>query len=995
MLTLLLTAIAIKVNVPSTDMAVHTLVGSSTTRPFFSSVENASILSNGGFENWSGKPLLPDSWFIVSISSTYDPASIHESSIAFEGSYSLRLGGQNSSEVGYDLAVIIAQDVPVDLNMSYLLAFHAFGSNSAGSLAGGIRVDWLDAVRNVIGQAIPRVSLPTGGVSSYTSFVSMSSLAPSGTVYARVYAEKKSWGFINFDDVIFTPADTWPMIQHDRQHTGYSLDTSVGRAFPLSKIWEYSTSGQISAPPVVSYDGVYVARGDGLVYRLDPFTGTLKWSFPKNLAVSVPGNLAVNQTVGHVYACSLNGNLTTLRSGDGSILWSRFLSGKITGANTTPASPVPSEGFIYTGGYNATTKYGTAYKVNETNGHLNWSFTYPTTFKALVDAAAVDSGTVYAPVNTPATGGPWWLFAINDLPSPSWKWSVSMVGPVGLPAFAYGNVYVCTDASLGGSAQLYGLNKANGRQIWNKTGWAGPFAAAYGRIYITVGNRVYALSATTGNLDPGWTVYTANAYSSGAYTIVANGVVYAVIARSEPVKSILVALNATTGDKLWELTANAVLMPVTALGSLYISSSKGMVYCYSYDPSVPPTRYVDAIAVWSHNTAAGSPLCNDTYYSIYDATNDLWWSLQAPTAAPVARLALNDYWPAIAFDHCNNALAVWAHDTGGTLGYDLYYSEWGGSAVGWTPALPVATLSGNDTDPAVALWDSYTGENGVAVWCHGKTVYYAQWDGSGWSMPACLVSSWPKVLDCPSKLPEITYDVNHNAVAVWTDGKRPETPLQVYYSIFNGSRWTSPAAIPGQPVNASWGYRKGIASDGYGNAVVVWNSEESSWDNQYAVWNGVSFGNASAICPSSVGNGTAIAFDASWNAFAVYGTCPGPPFTDVLSNQMVGGWQQPRPASGSSTRGMEPRVAFLLNGKAIAVWCGQGPTDYDIMYSIWDPSSGAWTPKQMIPTGFAGADAPLEGPVSIASNSGSPTMPPIGSGGAVARSGGNRIPYVN
>ncbi|MEM2971261.1 MAG: hypothetical protein QW270_02410 [Candidatus Bathyarchaeia archaeon] len=516
-----------------------------------------------------------------------------------------------------------------------------------------------------------------------------------------------------------------------------------------------------------------------------------------------------------------------------------------------------------------------------------------------------------------------------------------------------------------GLPYLYAFDEVNGTLKWSKPGWRGPFAIAYGNIYISINNEVHALDALTGLPVPGWKVYTAVGYEDPLYyTVVANKVVYAVFEFKALEKSIIVALDAYTGDKLWELTADSILKPVIAHGSLYISSMMGMVYRYSYNPDIYPTRFVSAIAVWSHDS--GSTNLTDIYYSIYDATNDTWWTLAGTPAAPIASLTGNDNFPAIAFDHSHNAIAIWSHDTGGTTGYDLYYSEWRGSAVGWTTPLPVASLKGDDIDPAVALWKDGTG---MAVWCHDSEMWYATWTGA-WGTPAKLVDPWPSGLTVYYKQPEITYDANHNAIAVWTD----ESYWYVYYSVFNGTGWTSPTPISKQPDGAAVESRKGIASDRLGNAKVVWNSEGYGfWDNQYALWNGSAFSPSSTIYSGSAGLGTAIAFDASNNAIAIHGTTLA--FGNIWCNREMGGvWQ---PTQLVSTNGREPRIAFLPNGKAVAVWCGPGPNDPDIIYSILDPNSGTWTTSPIVPTGLPGTDAPWEGSVSIASSSGSPTMPPL------------------
>lgn len=382
-------------------------------------------------------------------------------------------------------------------------------------------------------------------------------------------------------------------------------------------------------------------------------------------------------------------------------------------------------------------------------------------------------------------------------------------------------------------------------------------------------------------------------------------------------------------------------------------------------PSIRAQNTVDAIAVWSHDT--GTTNQYDVYYSIYDAVADTWWSLGPSPADAIANLSGDDLWPAISFDQNGNAMVVWSHDAGATTGFDIYFSRWYNGA--WTTPSPVASVAGDDSDPAVALWWDGTG---AVVWVHEGELWYSQWDGNSWTEPASTVTPWPSDLDMWLKMPEIAYDASENSIVVWTD-----MPARVYHSILlNGTTtWTYPAEISAQPDGAAVQSRKGVSPDRIGNAMVVWNSEPFPpiWDNQYAIWNGIAFSSAAAIYNGSKGLGTAIAFDSLNNAIAVHGTSLA--FGDIWYNREAGGtWQPTGLVSTPNYPGVEPRIAFLSNNEAVAVWHGPGPVDdVDIIYRIWDPASITWaTIGSIVPAGLAGTDW---GPVAIASTSGSPTSP--------------------
>jgi len=399
--------------------------------------------------------------------------------------------------------------------------------------------------------------------------------------------------------------------------------------------------------------------------------------------------------------------------------------------------------------------------------------------------------------------------------------------------------------------------------------------------------------------------------------------------------------------------------------------------------SSEPLR-VDAIAIWSHDTAI--PNLYDIYYSIYDETANLWWSLEPAPASPISNIPRDDFWPAISFDHLGRAMAVWSHDTATANGFDIYYSQWLGPTIGWTTPTPIASLPGEDIDPIIASWWNGTG---AAVWVHeGSTAYElwcSLWSGISWSTPTPLQTPWSPDLNTMFKQPEIAYDAKHNAIVVWTD----KDGVIMYSALFSGTTiWTAPTEILGQRPNlleAATGSRKGISPDRFGNANAVWNQEAfpQLWDNQYAVWNGTSFGSANAIHPGmgvgySSGLGTAIAFDSANNATAVHSTSLG--YSDIWSNRHVGGVWQPTQLvtpSGWDYPGLEPRIAHLYSGVAVAAWTGLGPLgDSDIIYRIWNSTSETWiNGGPIVPSGMTGDDAPTYGPVAIAATTGSPTSP--------------------
>jgi hypothetical protein len=205
----------------------------------------------------------------------------------------------------------------------------------------------------------------------------------------------------------------------------------------------------------------------------------------------------------------------------------------------------------------------------------------------------------------------------------------------------------------------------------------------------------------------------------------------------------------------------------------------------------------------------------------------------------------SDNFPHVATDGAGNWVAAWdSTDTlGGTIGTDLdilvTLSTDGGTT--WTAAAPLTTYWGDDRAPRIAADGS---GNWVAVWGSSAMVVTSGEDydihvvrstdgGATWTDPGLLNSnaaddsgedSWP----------DIATDGAGNWVAVWrSDDSLGETigtdyDILVARSTDGGATWTAPAALNSNAGSdsASDGGPQ-LATDGAGNWVVVWISDDS------------------------------------------------------------------------------------------------------------------------------------------------------------------------
>lgn len=134
----------------------------------------------------------------------------------------------------------------------------------------------------------------------------------------------------------------------------------------------------------------------------------------------------------------------------------------------------------------------------------------------------------------------------------------------------------------------------------------------------------------------------------------------------------------------------------------------------------------------------------------------------------------------------NDAIAVWQHQ-GDT--WDIHYSLYDHGTKQWQvpsggKSAPIAQDAGDDQDPDV----SSTEKSAVAVWTKqtgGNTIFYSIWDGSNWTSPAKLSS------DDQDTDPTVAMGPSGDALAVWVS--RGTSLYSSYYT--NGVGWTTPERL--------------------------------------------------------------------------------------------------------------------------------------------------------------------------------------------------------
>lgn len=335
-------------------------------------------------------------------------------------------------------------------------------------------------------------------------------------------------------------AADWPMYQHDLAHTGYS-ETSASTTLP-KQLWNLTLEAEASyspALPTIAEGFVYVGYSDALSC-LDAKTGTTAWRITTgNFAETAP---AVSQ--GHVYACTVEGNLYCLEAATGSEVWNVAVSPQ--GAEI---SPVVSGEFVF-----IETALGDVQCLAASSGDVVWNFS--TGASASGACPAINGNHLYVG-NSEGE-----VFCLT-VSGGDQVWNTSVADSVSTPAVADGCVYFgCKDGNA------YCLNASDGAKLWNYTTEYNAGGPAHGYFW---GNRVTAAAVA----------------QSRVYVGSSNFQIY--------------CLDSVSGDKLWNFTtATSIYAAPTVAGDCVLAGSyDGNLYCLNA---------TDGVQLWSYPAGIYSPV---------------------------------------------------------------------------------------------------------------------------------------------------------------------------------------------------------------------------------------------------------------------------------------------------------------------------------------------------------------------------------------------------
>jgi hypothetical protein len=263
----------------------------------------------------------------------------------------------------------------------------------------------------------------------------------------------------------------------------------------------------------------------------------------------------------------------------------------------------------------------------------------------------------------------------------------------------------------------------------------------------------------------------------------------------------------------------------------------------------------------------------------------------------------------------------------------------------WSPAVDVATLELSQYSPNPQLAVSGAGRT-VAVW--------SGYDGQDfsiqtkWSDDAGL--TWSPSYDLSDRgsyatPPNLTVDPTGRVIAVWTLSYGTTYFVQSNSSDDGGATWSMPVDVT---EGTTFIGDTAVAFDSSGNAIAVWSEDLGSGytiRSSRSTDDGASWSSPVNVSASAYAASPQIATDPAGNAIVVWNQNDG--VNDIIraSNSTDGGvtWASPTSISASGQTSYGQQLTVDASGRAIAVWYGTDGSKFVVRSSSSDDAGATWS----------------------------------------------------
>jgi len=242
-----------------------------------------------------------------------------------------------------------------------------------------------------------------------------------------------------------------------------------------------------------------------------------------------------------------------------------------------------------------------------------------------------------------------------------------------------------------------------------------------------------------------------------------------------------------------------------------------------YDPAIAFDTNGWAVAVWVHGN---QPAATVIYYSVWNPAGG--WvgpaNLLCPAAWP-GKAAM----PEIDVDSKHKVVTIWT-DTAGAAGTERIYFSWAPFNIpvppflGWSaPAIVPGCPQGMNWQKGISpdnLGNNLMDWGRPAPSAGQEPLYYAKFvPNVGWNPGATQIPA-----PTNGEHPDLAYDFNNNAIAVYTNWAQVGPTGQIYYLFWNGANWQPAGGSFAATANAVMDQWPALAFIKNNKGILVWNA---------------------------------------------------------------------------------------------------------------------------------------------------------------------------
>lgn len=340
--------------------------------------------------------------------------------------------------------------------------------------------------------------------------------------------------------------------------------------------------------------------------------------------------------------------------------------------------------------------------------------------------------------------------------------------------------------------------------------------------------------------------------------------------------------------------------------------------------------------------------CFLSYSSLSAATSSFSTPAQI-TGATAADSAAGSAITAVYASQEGFVLATWLDTT-----FIPTYSLWNGTNWSAAASIPDAAAA----LPSIPITTTYNTSTGsvLAIWINGgdSVPTSSLWNGSSWSTPAAI----PMATTAAVFPINATYDaLNHTVVATWLQGAVAQLPTYAVWTDAAGGSWTAAATIDGPAIKAKSAIS--VTYDATNSTVLGTWIDDASSEPTYSVYNGTSWTIAgpgtistatAATAPSTTYNPTNGTILATW-----IDSSSNLPTYSVWNGSI---WSDitgsPIPNAVAADDVITTNIYNAMNWTILTTWLDKGLNHTTPTYSVWNGSS--WSSNPQAITGATAAD---------------------------------------